>query len=398
MSLLVACCLLCPAGACQKGVDETGKGAQTMAIDPYPIKFSDARRSSSIPFPAGGVGAIEWERPLSTDSDGPFNSVGVLLGQQVVVVYSEQRVICFSPDGRKLWAKDIFYRSPVWLVDDTAFFQRSRQIDRLEAVAPDGNDLKTTLRILDADRACAPVYLQPEGNGFYALCRCRPAKEVGPPYFKFYRKQYEPDEYDWVGEMTSEAPLLPLLIPEQRRFVVVSENEVLVLNADTKQIVAEEIRRFPLPVAGLQCSASTTGDLYLIGGEERPDVLVALSLDGKELWRYEGTEGLSQNAPGQPPMVGPDGTVFLLGTHNVVALQNGQMTRQYSTGEDSIRFGSVLSDGSILIAAGRKLYQYAADAELPMTVRFDETPVTPPVIDSHGRIYLATINTLFKIE
>ena len=396
--LLIAFCLLSAPGACQNGADETGKRDQTMAIDPYPVKFADARRSSCIPFAGGATGAIEWEKPLSKEGEAPFNPRGMLVGQQVAVVYSEQRAICFSLEGTRLWTKDTFYRSPVWLVDDTAYFQHAKRIDRLEAVMPDGKDLNVTLRILDADDACSPLYLQPEGGSFYALCICRPTRELGTPFCKFYRKQYEPDEYDWVGDITTEAPLLPLLIPELKRFVVFSQNEVLVLNADTKKIVAEEITRFPLPMAGLQCSASKTGELYLIGGEERADILVALSLDGKELWRYTGPVGFPKSASGQPPMVGPDGTVFLLGTQNVVALQNGRVSRQYSTGEDSVRFGSVLADGSLLIVAGRRLYQFTVDAELPMTVTFDETPSTPPVIDSRGRIYLATINSLFKIR
>jgi hypothetical protein len=397
LPILMALCLLSSPGACQKRAEETGNGSTTMASDPYPVQFADPRRSSYIPFSATCIGAVEWEKPLSKGDEPPFNPLGILVGQQVIVAYSERRAVCFSPEGSKLWTRDIFFRSPVWLVEDTVYYQSPQHIDRLGAVTREGRDVKSTLRILDANDVCSPVYLQPEAGGFYALCICRPAREVGPPFSKFYRKQYEPQEYDWVGDIKSKPPVLPLLIPELKRFVVFSDSEVLVCNSDTKEIVAEEVKRFALPLEALQCSAGKNGELYVIGREKRSTVFVALSLEGKELWRYGGTLGMRDD-PKQAPLVGSDGTIFLAGGSTVVALQKGRVIHQYSTEGESIVAASVLSDGSLLVTAGKRLYQFMAEGGVQMSVKFDDPPLTPPVVDSRRRVYVATAKSLFKIQ
>ena len=169
------------------------------------------------------------------------------------------------------------------------------------------------------------------------------------------------------------------------------------------------------------------GEVYTFVGYDttsagRVKVLLAMSADGHELWRWTDAEDAEEWAIRQPPIRGAGGRVYVLTRGRLLAIEAGKLRWHYDALSEglkhgthvdagafeikdgrlmatgSLRHGAVLSDGSLLVTGNRTLHHIGADGRKLFAVSVDADILSPPVVDPDGHIYVATATHLVRID
>lgn len=372
-----------------------------MNMNPYPVIYADFMRSSFISVSPSAKGAVEWTMALRSKDEPPFRPLAILVAERHFVVYSTKSAVASTLQGKRIWEKAIRAESPVAVVQDKVYFRKPEKVDELSQVFFDGREVPGKLKILEADQACQPLYIEPLAGQFLALCRCQPPPEQGPPMSVFYAKPYEAMDFTWVRNVPGAPRLLPLHIPELQRFVVFSEQDVIVCHSMTARPAGEEIARFVYPLKKvISCSADKSGLLYLAGEDGETRVLKALTLGGEEKWSWSRPYtpppiGASAEIP---PIVGAEGVVYVVLGSSVLGIKDGRLVREFEVKDAQVKGCSALADGSLLVAAGRILVLVDERGGERFRLDLGEEILTPPVVDLEGRIYVGLSNTVVKIR
>ena len=365
----------------------------------YTVLFADTRRSSFLSVTATSIGEIEWSVPLSKERNKVFNPKSVLSCGESVIVFSDSQIVAFSSTGQRLWGREKVFGSSVSVFDGKLYFRgAASEEDELNAVFCNGQNVEEQMIILDSYEHAFPIYIEPLADGLIAMCAYRVGIEDGPPEVVFYKKDYASEDYRWVSGIETTPPLLPLHIKEMNRFIVFTPEQTLVYNSAPVE-VEEELQRFqhPLPKL-LECSASESGILYFLGIEEKNLMLVAVSLNGEELWRCPDLPYTGYTTHLQPPIIGIDGLLHVAAGTTLSTVRNGDIIRKFLTKGEAISFVTALGDGTLLISAGRTLYQIDSKGEILFEILFEDEIKTPPIVDRGGKIYLASATNIIKIR
>jgi hypothetical protein len=364
----------------------------------YNMMFADSRRSSFLPFRVDVEGSIEWSQRIDLKEERAFNPKAILVSSSTLIAYSDTQIIAFENNGKKLWEQNIVYGSPVSISEGKVFFREAKaKAKELSAVHMDGSEVTDKMIILNSHEDAYPIYLEPLSDGLIAMCTYRVGVEDGTPKTVFYKKTYPSLNYLWVSSFTTDMGFGPLHIRESNRFIVTTVDEIWVYNSSPPDI-EEELFRYPHPLPQLlQASASENDILYILGVEEDQLVLIALSLDGEEIWRFSGFLDTGFNKQLIPPILGPDGSVHIALGNQLSTVREGKLVRRFTSQAGDISYGTSLADNSILLVAGMTLLQIDSTGELILDVVFEESLVTPPVVDAEGKIYVASAQKLYKI-
>jgi outer membrane protein assembly factor BamB len=222
----------------------------------------------------------------------------------------------------------------------------------------------------------------------------------------------------WGGEYLGELKLDPLFQTEREQWLV-AQDDVLVVDLKT----GTESPRFKLPIdAASDWSIDAEGVLCVMGTHAGRKVVVAMSTAGEERWRWIDGDDSDRWSQGQPPIRGNSGRVFVLSDGRVLALDAGKLAWTYDARSESLRhgarvsdgsfevkdgmllstarlrYGTALSDGSLLVVGNNTLRHIDAEGRLNFAVTVSGEILTPPVVDAEGSIYVATATKLFKIR
>lgn len=378
---------------------DDGKEQSNPMENLYSALFGGPGRASFIDAASSGSGEISWEAALNDKAHPPFNPVAILVADRQLFVCSAAAVASYGQDGKRLWLREMKEGSPVGLATDVIYFRKLDTIDRLAAVTFAGQALDRENIILESDLTCRPIYIFPMEKSFLAVSLCVGPPEGQPPAFIPYRKEYDKESFLWSDNLSGTPPLAPLYVPALDRMIVFAPGEIVVYNAGKTDWQPEVTGRFTYPFEKIvQAAADKRGNLYLLGNDAGNLALVAVDLEGKELWRWTGGSVDGYPKTGQPPIVAPDGVIHVPYGRNLIAVKNGQVVRSFEIEKQLINYGTALADGSVLIAADDALFLVKADGTMAYGLSFDTRIMTPPVADISGAVYVATADKLIRIN
>ena len=368
----------------------------------YTRIFADARRSSFIDIESSAKGVVTWQSALHGIEEEVFAPEALLNTGKLLVMYNRRKAMSFSTDGARIWSENIATGSPVSVFDGKIYFRSVKtQANVLSAVNPDGSPVPDKMYILDSYDVAYPVYIEPLEGRFLAMCRFIPMPEEGETETTFYSKEYPTLDYTWVASFKGEPPLLPLHSVQTNRLTIFKPDQIALYNSvpGEKTEEEEEIAHYKSPMEKLlAASCDIDGNLFLIGQDKGKNMMMALSVEGEELWRW--TEGLilDTSRPIQPPVLGVNNQVHLISGRSILTLSHGELVRKFDTDGEIITFCTALADGSLLIAAGLAFYRVDAAGEAMFSFEFDHTITAPPIAGPDGAIYVATTHTLTRVD
>jgi len=188
--------------------------------------------------------------------------------------------------------------------------------------------------------------------------------------------------------------LPPIYIPETDRLVLCTDN-VTCADAET----AKEVSRFELPLdQPIDWSANAKGALCISGYSNGAKTLVSVSLTGDEEWRWTDPENEDRWPGDQPPIRGRKKRIYALTESRVLGIEMGRIVWQHEVEDGTVRHGSSLADGSVLVAAGKNLLHLSAKGRVLFSVDVGDEILCPPVVDAQGNVYVATASTLVQIR
>lgn len=365
----------------------------------YTVLYADTRRSSFLPLRPEISGRIEWEFSLKGKEGSAASPKALLNSGDVFIVQSDEQIIAVNSQGRKLWRKEIVFGSPVSIAEGRVYFRSQKtEVDELSAVLLDGTEIRETMILLDTFESAYPIYIEPLPDSFIAVCVYRVGVEDGSPEVVCYRKAYPSEEYSWVSSYFGGVSLQPLHIREMNRFVMFTSQDVRIHDSESPH-GGKEMARFDVPFPQLsEACAAEDGTLYILGSEESQLSLVALSLNGEELWKYTGIPFGGYRDHQKPPVLGVDKLVHVFAGNTLLSIREGKQVGGYVSQHGPISYATALIDGSLLLAAGLTLVQIDVSGAKIREIEVEHAISAPPVVDKDGKVYVVTAEKLYKID
>ncbi|MDP3084530.1 MAG: PQQ-binding-like beta-propeller repeat protein [Rubrivivax sp.] len=396
----------------------------------YPVRFASTRRDSALPVVTTATGKVAWSKEMGKATHADWPPTVLIWGQRVLVA-SAPDMVMFDAQGQALWTRPKQIGTPLAVAQGNLYFKaRSSFLEALDA-----SD-QTVLREAPFPGAMSSAVtvdlFWPQEHDFIAVLTepgdgevsdgDEPDAPLDPPHTLVLRNRYPTTYGDWQIALPGLQKLAPLLVPE-RQVVALMFDALVRVDATN----ATEISRFKVPLATLAEWSVDTDEVYCFTGYVGPapgdsKVLLALSAAGEELWRWVDPEGTDTWAVRQPPIRAKGGRVYALTQGRVLAVEQGKLVWQYDTRSDSLqhgakvdsgsfeikdgrllatgslRHGSVLGDGSLLVTGGKTLHHLSADGRKLFSVSVDSDILSPPAVDEHGHIYVATATHLVRID
>jgi hypothetical protein len=208
--------------------------------------------------------------------------------------------------------------------------------------------------------------------------------------FVILEKNYVGYNVKWSLAFNGMIPKPPVSI--DGNFVVAQNNLISIVDSTGK---AKEIKVEILPIS---CSIGADNLIYMVCRIKNKSFIKAMDFDGNIRW--ECATSIAQ--PNQPPIVSKESTVFLIGSSKVEAFANGGKLWEFQLiGSDIERqLASVSNDGMLLVSDCDKLFciNKAGEQVWAFKVAKGETIMTQPVLDSVGKVFIATDKKVLAIK
>jgi hypothetical protein len=153
-----------------------------------------------------------------------------------------------------------------------------------------------------------------------------------------------------------------------------------------------------LPVRASQCSIGLDDRVYVAGTGDSGSMVLAFDPDGAGLWECT----LAMSAIVQPPLVDAGSAVILVARDEIVTVVDGEERWRFTlpSREGIVPAASLSNDGSLLVAAGRKVICLSPAGEVAWVYEHGREEVfsVPPVIDSRGVVYAASDVSIVAIK
>ncbi|MFH0727355.1 MAG: hypothetical protein V2B19_13585 [Pseudomonadota bacterium] len=369
----------------------------------YPVNFASPRRDCAIPATTSAKGAIAWSHETGKTASANWPPAILIWGSHVLVTTFADMVL-FDRSGKILWEKGKQGGTPAAVANGLVYYKnKTLFLDAVnlnneavlqQAPFPSAMSKDVVVHILwpgDKDFIAA-VYWPGEAE---VADGDDPDTKLRPPEVTGVRNAYGTTYREWGATYKGPPRLLPLLLPELNRLVLVTD-EVIRLDVAGEK----ELSRFKLPLGEVvDWSVDSREIYYLTSYEAKNKVLLALSAEGRELWRWTDKDHPDDPwARRQPPIQAWQGRIQVLTERWVLTLKEGKLLWAIETKGETIRHGSALADGSLLVTAGKTLSHIDVDGRKFFSVQLDKDILSPPVVDAEGNIYVATESHLVQIH
>ncbi len=175
--------------------------------------------------------------------------------------------------------------------------------------------------------------------------------------------------------------------------IVVAQNNLISIVDNIGKV--KEIKVEFLPIS---CSIGADNLIYMVCRVKNKNFIKVMDFDGNILWECQ----TSITQPNQPPIVSKESMVYLIGSSKVEAFANGAKLWEFQlTGTDEERqLASVSNDGMLLVSDSDKLLciNKAGEQVWAFKVAKGETIMTQPVLDSVGKVFIATDKKVLAIK
>ncbi|MCP4550264.1 MAG: PQQ-like beta-propeller repeat protein [bacterium] len=387
--MLTAGCRAGPGDGPDTGVIDAGEGDIKMESS-YTTYFADCRRSSFQEVPASCAGEILWTRDLRANGDLPRGMF--LFGGNVVLEYPE-RFSLYSSGGDHLWDREKFTLSPIGITGSSICFRDEHH--RLSSVNPSGDPVLKNVYLPGAiDEDFRILLLWTGRSDFLYVIQFDGGPEELAKSAQVHRTTYRDRlaKWSWTTEATQILP--PLYIPEMER-VVLFADMIYFIDAISGEEIAR--RQFPLEERSL-ASAGPDGTVYLSGRDKSGPAISAFGPQGDELWRWHGDAGTESLSDYQPPLIGGDGTVYIIAGPKISAIKAGEERWAFEVEGATFSAGTVFGDGSVAAAAGERLVGLDKEGRNTYDIGFEGSIVLPPVGAGDGSLFLLTDRALLRIR
>lgn len=358
----------------------------------YPSYFAGPRRDGAVSVTTTATGKIAWSRELGL-ADADARSALLLWGDHVVATTVSSMAL-FSKEGERLWQQSRMPGSPPVIANGFLYYENRRL--KLEAV-----DLENELAVRNAPLPTAMndefaiSLLWPRESDFIATAFWPGHEPEELAEVSWDRTPYGERVSAKGGDYEGWQSLPPLYHPQLNRLLLCVTEDLYVIDVEQ----GSEVARFKIPLdEASDWSIDTEGTLHIIGYQGDEKVLLALSLNGQEKWRWQGLGRAEQWLGIQPPISAGSERMYAVTDRQILAIEAGQLLWQHEVTGGSAKHATSLADGSLLLAAGNSLSHINRDGETLFTLALDEEIQTPPVVDASGSIYVGTAKHLVKVE
>lgn len=363
----------------------------TAASAPCATYFSDYGRSSFFPAAASLKGELLFSTPLALPA-GTLPGF-VMLWNGRVVVESESMFAVYDASGRKQWEQAKYPDSPIGVSDSLIYFENENffldAVDTANRRVLEDGSLPQVI-----DEHYRVFMIAPQKDDFLAVVQFVGGEDGSPPSARFYRAKYGSPTDTWGSTRDGGQTLPPLFAAGANRLFVFMKR-AFVFDA----LMGAEGAQFDFPIdSPVAASGDRAGNVYFLGNDKGKGTLAAVTPDGAEIWRFEDPV-LGGVAPGgQPPILGADGTVYVIAGGAIRAVRDGKLAWKQTPPKGGFAYGAALEGGTFLATAGSVVYLFDAKGEQVSAVDVDEALLTPPVVDRAGIVYVASAKTLFGIQ
>ncbi|MGB9595312.1 MAG: hypothetical protein ACPL7B_03440 [Candidatus Poribacteria bacterium] len=210
------------------------------------------------------------------------------------------------------------------------------------------------------------------------------------PVFGLLEKGYQGYKDLWNLTFDGFIPRPPVSI--DGNIVVTQNNLVSIVDSNGK---VKEIKTDFIPIS---CSIGADNLIYMLCRVKNRTFIKAMDFDGNIHWECQ----TSINQPNQPPIVSKESMVYLIGSSKIEAFSNGEKKWEFRlTGsETEHQQASVSNDGILLVSDCDKLLciNKAGKQVWAFKVAEGETIMTQPVLDSVGKVFIATDKKILAIK
>jgi hypothetical protein len=332
----------------------------------------------------------------------------------------------FGKDGQRLWERRKNGNGPVTAFAERLYYQNADF--GLDAVTASNETPLVGAPLPGVANAEFQVRLLWPGAEEFVMATFAEAEQPEPenlgvqpqPMISGRRTVYGQAMGRWAEDYSGFQRLPPLFVPELNRLLV-GFDEVKIVDVQSEA----KLPGFKLPLQEhVNWSADPEGGLCILGYDaEDKKAIVGLSASGEESWRWTDENGSDRWAGDQPPIRAKDGRIYALTEGRVFAIEQGALLWSFDARSDSLlhgatrdggtfkispegelqatetlRHGTSLSDGSLLLTGGRTLRHLDPKGVKVRSIALGEDILTPPVVDADGALYLATANTLFRFD
>jgi len=208
--------------------------------------------------------------------------------------------------------------------------------------------------------------------------------------FIILEKNYVGYNDKWGLVFDGEIPKPPVSV--DGNIVVAQNNLISIVDSNGK---VKEIKIELMPIS---CSIGTDNLIYMVCKIKNQTFIKAIDFDGNIRWECQ----TSIDQPNQPPIVSKESMVFLIGSSKIEAFASGEKKWEFQlTGNDEEhQSASVSNDGMLLVSDCDKLLciNKAGEQVWAFNVAKGETIMTQPVLDSVGKVFIATDKKILAIK
>jgi hypothetical protein len=245
------------------------------------------------------------------------------------------------------------------------------------------------------------VLFEPDAETLLAQVQFVGNPHGAPPHFLVYRARLGDLWFDWCRDVEApSSPIIPLVCLERRRLVTSNAGQILVMDLDASVRTPEPAAQFPFPLeeATHWVSCSQDGVLHWCGQADAGLNACATDLTGALLFVVPDSEtGKIAGRPCAPPLIGKD-RHWILSTASLVCFREGRVVWQLEAKETIFGLATALADNSVLLAAANRLIRVDESGQTMFDIVFEEELNTPPIVDSTGRIYVASKEMLYAFD
>ncbi len=395
---VLACILLAVATlaglAC---ISDEASGERRMVAEDKPTaasqingqSYADLQGTSCLPLVARIEGEIVWPLEISPQVMPQHPAHLAIHDDLLIVRYIDMLEVRDRTSGKRLWSKRIY--------SGVAF---SLEPDGITTISHDGDYERLGFDGKVSERIGVP-FLLGDPIPYFDLVRIdtdeltciyhtygEPAldhdEESIPPFFLFDRMSRHSEKGIWTLEIRGEMLGFRVSSDDSRVYMATDEYfNFLPMNAKSN----EDVKSMEMP--GLVTfSLNHADDLLVVQDTDEGRLLRQVGSDGQEQWQLELPKA---DTIWHPPASSPDGGVYLALGSKLLHIRNGKITWEYPfpSGGRNI-YITVLSDGSVLAAAGIALVHISSAGEEIITKFLEHELTCRPIVDNDGRVYVGT--------
>ncbi len=355
-----------------------------------PRSYADLQGTSCLPVIARIAGQIVWPEEGTTEAMPQHPAHLAIHGDLVIVRYTDILEVKDRASGKRIWNRRIypgvaFSLEPegITTISENGDYERlgfdAEITERISVPFLLGDPIPhfDLIRIDTAELTC--IY---HTYGEPALDH---DEESIPPFFLFDRMSRHSEKGIWTLEIRGEMQGFRITSDDSRVYMATDEYfNFLPLDAKSN----EEVKSLEMPGL-ITFSLNHSDDLLVVQDTDDGRLLRQIGSDGEDHWQIELPKG---DTIWQPPASSPDGGVYLALGSKLLHIRDGEIAWEYPfpSGGRNI-YITVLSDGSVLAAAGIALVHISSAGEEIITRFFERELTCRPIVDEEGRVYVGTV-------